>query len=433
MPSDCPSNTYTTQNGYQFTTYCGIDLLAAEVGSEVETSMTDCMEHCSWFQPACYGITYYTQNRTCSYKAAGVNSTMLSTSKDDNTNVNSAIANLTQMVSLDITCPYQNNSIIDTSDGMPFQILCDTDMTGYGDYFPWGFSYTPHTDTMIECMELCSHAHPLCLGISWNPSLVDGYGNCYLKSSQNGVPEPVIGGSTHSGLVKLPVIDACSSISKQQQISSNDKVFNVTCFEGRVGSSNITSVYSANITGCVDQCATYTGPDSCLAVFYDNSFADGFDNCYLLNATGSETAPLNATYAELVSGHNATSTPAPSSSEPSSSEPSSSAPSLSTSSSSTPSSSPPPSPTSSGSDNHSSSSKAWVAGPVLSVIAAGAILALGFFWLRKRAGQKQDTIKLAHVESIPPLVKASEVIEMPPHYVLEMEGSNPISRRELEN
>jgi hypothetical protein len=54
---------------------------------------------------------------------------------------------------------------------------------------------------------------------------------------------------------------------------------------------------------------------------------------------------------------------------------------------------------------------------VVGVIAAVTILALGLFWLRRRAGQKQlvpaDPVKLS---------------EMPPRYLVEMDGSNPTSR-----
>lgn len=228
---------------------------------------------------------------------------------------------------------------------------------------------------------------------------------------------PVNGGATHSALVNLPVIDGCQLPSAHHEISSHDKTFNATCFEGRVGSSNMTSVYSANITGCIDECATYTGPDPCLAVFYDNSFADGFDNCYLLNATGSATSPLNSTYAELVSGNNTTGAPA--TSIPTTSVPATSTPAASLSSS-----------TPGSSSSSSSSSKAWIAGPVVGVIAAVAILAVGFFWLRRRARQNQD-IKLAPVESwSPPVAQASVVNKTPPFYTPEM-GSYP--RQELES
>ncbi|RAO72251.1 uncharacterized protein BHQ10_008263 [Talaromyces amestolkiae] len=374
--------------------YCGIDLLAAEVGNTVEASVSDCMDHCSWFQPRCFGVTYYTQNQTCSYKGDGVNSTMLSTSKSDNVNVNSAIAYANQMVALDGTCPYQNNSVIETSEGMPFRIVCDQDMAGWGDYFPWGYDYRPHTETMSECMEICSQAHPLCLGVSWNSDLSAGFGNCYLKNSQNGsLSSDTI--HTHSALVNLPSLDACDSVSDPQQIFSNDKTFNVTCFEGRVGSSNITSVYSANITGCIDECATYNGTESCLAVFYDNSFDDGFENCYLLNDTGTEIAPLNSTYAELVSSDNSTSTSTPDSSD------------------------------------NSSSSKAWVAGPVVGAVAAVTIVALGFLWWRRRAGRRQDT-KFTPIEldQSPPPHKPVELSGLSQNRVPEMDGETVV-RHEL--
>jgi hypothetical protein len=313
---------------------------------------------------------------------------MLSTSDSDNVNVNSAIAYANQMVALDKSCPYQNNSVIESSEGMPFHIVCDRDMAGWGDYFPWGLDYRPHTDTMSECMEICAHAHPLCLGVSWNSDLSAGFGNCYLKNMQNGslISETA---HTHSGLVNLPSIDACDSSTDAHQIMSNNKTFNVTCFEGRVGSSNITSVYSANITGCIDECATYNGTDICLAVFFDNSFDDGFDNCYLLNATGTETAPLNSTYAELVASDNSTSA------------------------------------STSTSDSNSSSSKAWIAGPVVGAVAAMTLIALGFLWWRRRAGRQHDA-KFAPIEldQGPSPVKPVSVSEMPPdHHITEMDGS----------
>lgn len=315
---------------------------------------------------------------------------MLSTSKNDNVNVNSAIANATQMVPLTLTCPYQNNSVIETSEGMPFRISCDRDIAGWGDYFPWDLDYRPHTDTMAECMEICAHAHPLCLGVAWNGDLSAGFGNCYLKNEQNGtlVTSPT---HTHSGLVNLPEIDACDSSSADtEQYSSNNRLFNVTCFEGRDGSDNITSVYSANITSCIDACATYNGSDSCIAVFYDNSFADGFENCYLLNYTGTEMFPLNSTYAELVSSDSSTSASG-----------------------------------SDSSDSSSSSSKAWIAGPVVGAVAAIAIAALGFWWWKRRAGRRQD-VKFTPIEleQSPSPDKSVGISELPQnHQTVEMEAS----------
>lgn len=374
--------------------------------------MASCMNQCSWFQPACFGVTYYTQNQTCSFKSIGINSSYASTTASDNVNVNSALVNVTQMAGLDPTCPYQNNSVINTSEGLPFHIYCNQDMGGIGDYFPWGVTDRAHTETMMECMELCSHAHPVCLGVSWNADLTSGYGNCYLKSSQ-GVPTTV-GYVTHTGLVQLPIIDSCNRSTDEHPITTNDKTFNVSCYGGRSGSSNVTSMYSANITSCVDACADYSGSESCLGVWFDNSFADGFDNCYLLNDTGSDAGFSNSTFAMLASG-----TPSNSSSSPSTST--------------TPSASATNSSSSSGSSG-GSSSKAWIAGPVIGGLAAVAIAFAGlFFWRRRRTvaaggGERGEEKAFVPVDQRD-MMGSPEAHELPRYPVSEMEAAE--SRHEL--
>lgn len=130
---------------------------------------------------------------------------------DRDSDIDSAIANMIQLLPLNETCPYQNNSMAHTSNGLPFQTLCDLDMAGYGDYYPYGQSYLAHTNTMMECMELCAQSHPLCLGISWNSAMGSGFGNCYLKNTQNGDPSPDSHSVTHLALVRLPSIDTCLS------------------------------------------------------------------------------------------------------------------------------------------------------------------------------------------------------------------------------
>lgn len=306
--------------------------------------------------------------------------------KSNSDNVNSAIANATQLdTALDETCPYQNSSFIETSDGLPFHIVCDQDMAGWGDYLPWGFDYRPHTDTMSECMELCSHAHPLCLGVSWNSDLRNGFGNCYLKNAQNGTLARSTS-HTHSGLVKLPAIDSCDVPIHLGQILTNDRTFQLMNCTGPAVRDNITSVYKANYTGCIEECATYNGTNSniCTGVLYDNSFDDGFENCYLLNGTIEEFIPLNSTYARLVS------------------------------------------------DNSSSSdSKAWIAGPVVGAVAAVTIVALGYWWWRRKAGRQQDAKSaFIEIEQSLSLNKPVSVYELHQIQVTaEMEGS--VMRHEM--
>lgn len=137
--------------------------------SQTRTNITDCINACSIFDPACVGVTYYTQNQTCSMKGKGVNSTFLSSTDTDTDNVYSAIANETQVAPLNETCPYEDNPYV-TVQNLTFEILCNRDMKGYGD-----------------CMEQSLDAHPLCLGVTWNPNQHNGYGNCFLKTAIMGL------------------------------------------------------------------------------------------------------------------------------------------------------------------------------------------------------------------------------------------------------
>ncbi|CRG83871.1 hypothetical protein PISL3812_01227 [Talaromyces islandicus] len=401
----CPASPYEAENGQHFTPYCGRNLLAPEIGNQAGSSVSDCIEACSNFSPACLGVVYYIQNQTCSFKGEGVDKDYLSMT--DSSNVNSALANATEMKAIKTTCPYLHESTT-SIEGLTFQIQCDHDMAGYGDYIPWGHSFRQHAGEMSECMDLCVRAHPLCVGVSWNPDKHLGMDNCWLKNSQDGNLVVANNGTIfHSGLLdlaSLPKIDACS---KAEQISSNNKTFNTTCSEGRAGSSNISSSYSSTMIGCIDQCAAHDEEDSgpCLGVLYDNSFHEGFYNCYLLNATGSRDASQNFTYAELVSGNSSSalpSTPAVPSSTPSS-----------------------------GSDDAgSSSSKAWIAGPVIGAVAAVVIVVAGWFWWRRR---RMTAVQEQEKQPVPVEVGSRpRMHELPPHYqISEVEGTAP--RHELES
>lgn len=383
FPPYCPYGSYTAPNGLEFDTYCAQIIGGGDLHGTQMNSMTDCVDICSE-SGGCFGATYYPGNGSCYLQ---FNSIAVLSVVGSDSDGNSAIANSTQFTPFDTICPYQNTSTIKSSDGLAFEILCDVEMYGYGDYYPEGQHYNSDTSTMMDCMDLCSEAHPLCLGVSWNPDLIDGYGNCYLKNSQNGTPQATQGYIMHSALAHLPSIDACSN-SEPSQVSSNGEVFNVTCFEGRTGSSNITSFYSMNVTGCIDACANYTGVDTCHGVTFDNSMQYGFENCYLLNETGSAYPGLNATYAEWVAFTSYNGSPdVP-------------APVLSS----------------------NSSSKAWIAGPVIGGVVALALVVLGTFWWRRRVGQKET--QSDSVDARPEM--KSSPYELPAESrVPELEGSSP--------
>ena len=89
--------------------------------------------------------------------------------------------------------------------------------------------------------------------------------------------------------------------------------------------------------------------------------SDGYENCYLLNATGSPRTGLNMTFAELTqSSREGT--------------------------------------ISSQSDSAGKSSKAWIAGPVIGIVAFLAILAGGILWWRRRRSQERFTQEMGTAE-----------------------------------
>jgi hypothetical protein len=324
--------------------YCGKDISLYDLETTQETDVIDCMDACSMNRPPCYGVSFSTINGTCFLKDSSV--TLDNAVAADG--FQSALARSSQLSPIDTSCPYLSNSYQTTADGMEFEILCGLDMGGYGDYCPDNDVTCPkHTDTMEECLEYCSISHPLCLGVSWNPDMLAGYPNCYLKNDPSaGTPAPDVGFTTHSALARLPQANI-SCPTNATYISSNSKSFELTCNEGRSGSSNFTSYHDANLDGCINTCATSAGQD-CVGVVYDASMTEGYENCYLLNSTGVPNTVTNSTFA-LVSSSK--SIPSPTSL-----------------------------PRSSG-----SSSKAWIAGPVIGGL-LGIVLLIGFIlWRRKRS------------------------------------------------
>lgn len=112
------------------------------------------------------------------------------------------------------------------------------------------------------------------------------------------------------------------------------------CSQTRTGSQNITSVHQSDLPKCLGACSDRVG-DGCVGVVFDQSMLGGFENCYLLNATGTANYPVNMTFAELRSN------------------------------------------TGSETSGNDSSNSAWIAGPVVGVIAAVLLLAAGFWWFRR--------------------------------------------------
>lgn len=210
-------------------------------------------------------------------------------------------------------------------------------------------------DTLAECLEICSQAHPLCKGVSWNADMLMGYGNCYLKNNPDAgqAGPPADGEVTHSAVVTPSSLDVTVGCPEQSEYTSqNGKVnFTVDCYIARTGDQNSTSIHQNSINSCMDECAEHIAT-GCVGIIFDFAFADGYENCYLLSSLGVANGGGNITFAQVTSSN---STPAVSTTDH---------------------------------HNGNGGSKAWIAGPVIGGIVVLGLLAGVFWWLRRRSSRK---------------------------------------------
>lgn len=143
------------------------------------------MSRCATYGPQCYAVAFSEEKNTCQFFKDVSDINFVGASGSDDTLYNLAVADKSQLPPTSGPpygeCPYSNKSIQTTSLGEEFSILCNIDLGVYaGDYCADNYSSedykcTPHADTMEECLEICSKAHPLCKGVT--------FGNGKVRSS----------------------------------------------------------------------------------------------------------------------------------------------------------------------------------------------------------------------------------------------------------
>jgi PAN domain len=329
--------------------YCDSNIPFSDFNNAPIVGVSDvyaCLDQCSMSRPRCFGVAYTIANGACWLKTAGiVNSPQISS--DNGTH--SALVNPTSQLNVTNTdCPFNNGSPQLIDSGLNFTIHCNQDFGG-GDYCPnspignsTGCPF--HTNSLSECMQLCSEAHPLCSGVSYNPDMIDGYANCYLKNDTS------VGFKLQSGLVVhsavVNIANLTSNCTQGASITSNGKSYNQNCNQNRPG-HDLSVYHDTSLDKCLDTCATWTaGGQSCVGVVFDAYMEMGWENCYVKNATGTPLYNTTATFALLSTTQDNSS---------------------------------------SDGGGGSSSSKAWIAGPVIGgLVAIAVIAAVVFFCLRRR-------------------------------------------------
>ncbi|KAH8709966.1 hypothetical protein GQ44DRAFT_627414, partial [Phaeosphaeriaceae sp. PMI808] len=370
--SICNPNGYKSKNGLNFTTYCGQNNPFNDALNFTTPSMADCMEHCSryWGKgEGCFGVVWVEFNGACWLR----NSTTGTKNLEQRSGHYSALLVDGQMRGYDRTCPEADASIHDLAgvEGLAYTVNCGKVISGFDTCFSgvpkpcWEYPYSAfwHAKTLEECLRICVDQQPLCKAVSWNPGLEMGFANCWPKTgfpdSRLSAPSSIQGIMHSATITRIDPIDRTCPSSKTYTSKETNKKFDIHCEQGNTG-TNTSMIHSQNITSCMDSCAK--SDQKCTGVVFDSTLNSGYNNCYLKNTTNTLSDQPSATCAAL-------------------------------SGSGTPTS--PGSNTTNESSNSLSSSKAWIAGPVIGGIAAISLIAFAVFWFRRR---KCESAGVASVE-----------------------------------
>jgi hypothetical protein len=325
--------------------------------SEQETigteSPEECMDACSAWRPRCYAMTFNLPDSLCRIQTnPALNNSAGGLLVD--TKFNIAVADHSQLQTpSDLTCPGDRIGPSTPGGDDAFDVLCNKDFTGVGDFDPYNldqYEKNPHADSLEDCINFCLRAHPFCNAVSWNVGLINGFGNCYIKSgliASDATLAPSGPSTVHSAILARSVIQATDVCPDDSSYSaSSGAEFEITCSTALEDSQNSTSIHKSSFLSCMDSCGDQQD-DACLGVLFDIEMTEGYDNCYLLTDLGRTTTGVN-TFAKKTN---------PGSSSPDQAD-------------------------------GEAGSKAWIAGPVIGAVILLALIGFGFWWRSRRRKRK---------------------------------------------
>lgn len=325
----------------------------------------DCMGHCSrlWGKgEGCFGVVWSESDKSCWLK----NSTTSTAGLTPRNGFHSALVVSGEMDRHDSACPHGDLSInsLPGVEGIQYTTHCGKFIDGNDECFSGypclqgDFTGFFHAKSLEECVKICMEQHPLCRAVSFNPGLEIGFANCRPRTT---LPQSLSNPRSDMGILHAatitqidPIDRACPS-NKTYTTSTTRTSFDIRCGQLSTG-SNVTSVHAQNLNACMDACAS--SKTKCVGALFDSSLAGGYNNCYLQNTTNVVMDSASATYAVVSDTQQVLPTPA------------------------------------STNENSKSSSKAWIAGPVVGGVAAVAAIMFAIFWMRRRI----NTANTASVE-----------------------------------
>lgn len=350
QPANCKNGTtITSVLGLEYIMYCGLDFGGGDIDGGHGKTFEECLEACTR-RKACYGASWVEKDKSCWFKGSGAVDAIL-TSDDD---VVSAfnIAYQKKQDPRTIICPYPNMSKQKTKDGLEFTIYCGGDMDG-NDIFPVDTATDPmmRTENFENCLENCARSHPLCTHVAFIADRDGGpWMNCYPKKDFVGRPRLATARLIHSARAVVPKLDEFRCGNSSQQSASDGRSFRTSCEDYRgINATDISPLgtyHTTTLENCLDQCGKNNL--SCVAAVFDVGLWSGYQNCYLFDKIPKPMeARSNYTLIYLDSLASQYS--------------------------------PPPQ------RDSGSSSKAWIAGVVIPVVAA---IVLYRFWWREQKAKK---------------------------------------------
>ena len=306
----------------------------------------------------------------------------------------------------DLQCQYPNGSTQTATNGSEYQIYCSAEMPEVNDLCPFTSptASTPinntcptHANSLQDCMNQCSAAHPLCLAVTYIPDMEYGYGNCYFKNNISiGSITPTSGNDVrHLALANSDLVFNTDSdcTNGTSYTSPNEAEFETLCNQDIPTAYSVAVYHMSNLSACADACATYSNSSglTCVAAAFDSTLVNGYLNCYLksnLNGSVAINGKHMALLTRAADGKSTNSSlPGPASSTPDPKSPGSSR-------------------------NHT-----WIAGPVVGGVVGAFALAGLLYWLRSRQRSTQTT----HYSLAPVLQSSPGYTPPPPRTELDVD------------
>ncbi|KAF2807126.1 uncharacterized protein BDZ99DRAFT_465057 [Mytilinidion resinicola] len=285
LSTNCRNGTVVPSiQGLNYTQYCNYDLNGHDLGWGNGNSLQECIDSCTSYHPACFGVTWDPLRRFCWLTDGSIAASDL---QPVQSNFVSALVfpSQTTQQSADFVCPYPNLSTHKARSGMEFKMLC-------GAMFPGDsaddFLDAMHVESLDDCLDQCAGHHPLCSRVTYGVDLQGrGWLNCGLKKfDENVKPISSTKFMTHSleAVIKPPKKVDCVSPSVRKDNAGRS--FKTSCSDLRnlntTEAQPLATYHEVSIDDCLQHCSTANS--TCATVLFDAGLQSGYQNCYLFDS-----------------------------------------------------------------------------------------------------------------------------------------------------